>query len=101
MPEAYSIDYILGFIVDSRDMTVQHSVKKVDKALSAVRGLQSSPTWSICEVAQVIGNLVSLLPGVQLGQLHYRSLEIDKHAALKSNHFFFLCQDEGRLSCNN
>ncbi|CAH3044787.1 unnamed protein product, partial [Pocillopora meandrina] len=40
---------------------------------------------SIRKVAHVIGLLVSSLPAVQYGPLHYRSLEIDKNIALQQN----------------
>ncbi|XP_068704681.1 uncharacterized protein [Montipora foliosa] len=44
---------------------------------------QSNPT--IREVARVIGLLVSSLPGVQFGELHYRHLERNKISALTIN----------------
>ena len=40
---------------------------------------------TIREVAKVSGLLTSSLPGVLYGPLHYRSLEMDKTQALKSN----------------
>ena len=42
-------------------------------------------TLTITKLAQVIGILVSSFPGVQFGQLHYSTLEMEKNAALKSN----------------
>ena len=36
-------------------------------------------------LAKVLGLLTSSLPGVLYGPLHYRSLEMDKTQALKSN----------------
>ena len=38
---------------------------------------------SIRDLAHVIGLIVSSLPGVQFGDLHYRQLEEDKTTALR------------------
>ncbi|KXJ08195.1 hypothetical protein AC249_AIPGENE23498 [Exaiptasia diaphana] len=40
---------------------------------------------SITELAQLIGILVSSLPGVQFGKLHYREVEIEKNSAVREN----------------
>ena len=40
---------------------------------------------TVFQVSQVIGILISNLPGVEYGQLHYQSLEIDKIEALRDN----------------
>ena len=40
---------------------------------------------SIQFVSEIIGLLVSALPEVGFGQLHYRSFEIDRNNALKLN----------------
>ena len=40
---------------------------------------------TITELAQLVGTLVSCLPGVQFGQLHYRNLEIAKNLALRKH----------------
>ena len=40
---------------------------------------------TILQVSRVVGVLISNLPGVEFGQLHYRSLEIDKISALKTS----------------
>ena len=37
------------------------------------------------EVASFVGTLVSSLPGVEFGPLHYRHVEADKELNLKSN----------------
>ena len=46
----------------------------------------SEQTFSIRFVALVIGKIISSLPGVELGQLHYRGLERAKIRALTDNH---------------
>ena len=45
--------------------------------------LKSHPT--ITELAKLVGTLVSCPPGVQLGQLNYRNLEIEKNLALRKH----------------
>ena len=41
--------------------------------------------FTIREVAYFLGTLVSRFPGVELGPLHYRHIEVDKEAHLKLN----------------
>lgn len=41
---------------------------------------------TIREVAQLIGMMVSSLPGFDYGELYFRQIEIEKAAALKSTH---------------
>ena len=38
---------------------------------------------TITELAQFVSTLVSCLPGLQFGKLHYRNLEIEKNVALR------------------
>ena len=45
----------------------------------------TSTSVSICDVASLIGTLVSTFSGVDYGALHYRTLERDKDIALKSS----------------
>ena len=51
----------------------------------ACQQLLQEKAITIREVAKVLGLLTSSLPGVLYGPLHYRSLEMDKTQALKSN----------------
>lgn len=37
------------------------------------------------DLAQLVGTLVSTLPGVQFRRLHYRKLEIEKNLALREH----------------
>ena len=46
----------------------------------------SEHTFSIRFVAQVIWKMISSLPGVELGRLHYRDLERAKIRAFADNH---------------
>ena len=75
----------LGFLLNSNSMTIRLPPRKAITVEQACENLlnQSNPT--IREVARVIGLLVSSLPGVQFGELHYRHLERNKISALKIN----------------
>ena len=76
---------ILGFILNSCEMTVSPTVEKIEKTVQGCVRLRSMHWAPIFEVAKVIGTLVSNFPGVQFGPLHYRSLERDKTRALAIN----------------
>ena len=75
----------LGFLLNSNSMTIRLPPRKAINVRQACENLlnQSNPT--IREVAQVIGLLVSSLPGVQFGELHYRHLEQNNILALQTN----------------
>jgi hypothetical protein len=77
--------FILGFLINSLLMIVklplEKKVKLRDRCLQALRG----NTLTIQFVASVIGTLISALPGVEFGRLHYRNLERDKINALARN----------------
>lgn len=75
----------LGFVLDSNDKTVTPAESKIQKVVTACQHLLTKHNPTITEVAEVIGLLVSNLPGAQYGPLHYRSLESDKIQALKIN----------------
>ncbi len=76
----------LGFILDSRSMMLEVPQAKETKIRLAVKQLirdfQTRKRVSIRRVARVIGLLVSIIPAVKYGKLHYRSLERAKIAAL-------------------
>ena len=59
------------------------SPSKAAHLKSACENLLSETKVTIRELAHVIGLLVSSLPGVQFGRLHYRQLEKDKSRALQ------------------
>ena len=75
----------LGFIIDSTNMTVTLPDRKKIVIVDECTKLLRSGPHSIRSVAQVIGILVSSLPAVQYGQLHYRALEQDKIVAVQEN----------------
>ncbi|CAB4027193.1 Transposon Tf2-6 poly [Paramuricea clavata] len=73
----------LGFLLNSHTMTVTLTSKKVTKIVAACEHLLKQTSIIIRELASLIGTLVSTFPGVELGPLHYRTLEHDKDLALK------------------
>ena len=75
----------LGFILNSLEITVSPTQEKIQKTTGACSDLLNMVNPSIFEVAKVIGILVSNFPGVELGPLHYRTLEHDKTSALAAN----------------
>ncbi|XP_068724072.1 uncharacterized protein [Montipora capricornis] len=75
----------LGFVLDSQSMTVALTGEQAVKVKEACQQLLQEKAITIREVAKVLGLLTSSLPGVLYGPLHYRSLEMDKTQALKSN----------------
>ena len=72
----------LGFRLDFLSMTVSPTREKIIKTVEACQRLKNMTKPRISEVAEVIGLLVSIFPGVQFGPLHYRFLERDKTHAL-------------------
>ena len=66
---------ILGFIIDSVDMSVTLSPSKVEPIVKMCTDLVSHPVTTVCHMCQVIGKLMSCMPAVPLGMLNYRHLE--------------------------
>ena len=75
----------LGFVINSLAMTARLISRKITKDKSFCNSLLNKHKPTIKEVAQVIGLLVSSLPAVQFGPLHYRNLEEDKISAQRAN----------------
>lgn len=72
----------LGFVINSKEMTVRLTEERKQKLLQACVDLFRQGTASIRKVASYVGLMVSSLTGVPQGQLHYRSLERSKNKAL-------------------
>ena len=66
-------------------MTVQLTDSRKQKLKNACLDLVNKETWTVQNVAEVIGLIVSSFPGVEHGPLHCRSLERDKSNALREN----------------
>ena len=73
----------LGFRLDSAAMTVSLTQEKKAKLKLLCLKAFGKGNLVIRFVAQVIGKIVSSLPGVEFGRLHYRHLERDKIQALR------------------
>ena len=68
----------LGFLLNSISMTIRLPTAKAAYVKKACVNLLDKGKITVRELAHVIGLLVSSLPGVQFGELHYRKLEINK-----------------------
>ena len=67
----------LGLVLNSLNMTVSPTPEKISKTITCCTELLQTLRPTILQVSRVVGVLISNLPGVEFGQLHYRSLEID------------------------
>lgn len=76
---------MLGFLLNSDNMTVRPTQDKKDSIISLCQGLLDKETVKIRTVAQVLGKIVSFLPGVIYGPLHYREIAREKTAALRAS----------------
>jgi len=75
----------LGFNLNSVSMTVTLTQEKKEQLISLCTEALTGKIFPIRFVAKVIGKIVSALPGVEFGKLHYRNLERDKIRALSAN----------------
>ena len=75
----------LGFVLNSITMTVQLTDSRKEKLKNTCFTLVNREKCTVQNLAEVIGLIVSSLPGVEHGPLHYRSLERDKSNALREN----------------
>jgi hypothetical protein len=74
----------LGFLLNSIDMTVSITDRKLVKLQTLVATVTSSDHPTIREVACLIGFMVSCTPGVEFAELFCKLLEIEKSEALKN-----------------
>ena len=78
----------LGFIINTRDMTLTLTSKKKEKVINKARNILQGKV-SIRMVASLVGNLTSSFEAVPQGRLYYRHLELCKTTSLKmSKHNF-------------
>ena len=75
----------LGFELNSVFMTIKLTAKKIEKIKSKIENIQRSARYTIREIAEVTGRMVSYSVVVPLGILHTKLLEIDKTKELKEN----------------
>lgn len=77
----------LGFIIDSKTMTVSLTNERKENINALGRKLlAASSRVKVREVAQLLGMMSASFIAVKFGKLNYRALERDKISALKSNH---------------
>jgi hypothetical protein len=75
----------LGFDLNSLTMLSCLTKRKQDKIQGLALALLNKKYITIRELAGIIGNLVAADPGVTLGPLHYKSLEIERNTQLTAN----------------
>ena len=75
----------LGFILNSKEMTVSLTEDKCNKLLEKITTIDHTERPTIRLVASAIGSMVSYTTGVEYGPLFYKQLEIEKTIALKQN----------------
>ena len=73
----------LGFLLNSKSMTVSLTARKKENLLSKCTQLLKARKLTIRAVAELIGLIVSSFTAVEFGRLHYRHLELNKVQALK------------------
>jgi hypothetical protein len=97
-----SIEY-LGFIIDSRTMTIalpREKSQRLTKILQRhIKFLKNGTVITIREAAKVVGLLVAATPATRYGRAHYRSLEQAKLDALQQNAFNFQANFVWPQSC--
>ncbi|PFX17394.1 TNF receptor-associated factor 4 [Stylophora pistillata] len=79
----------LGFVFDFVSMTITLTDDKKAKVKANCTAMQHKHETTITELVQLVGTIVSSLPGVQFGKLHYRNLEIEKNLALREQELGF------------
>ena len=75
----------LGFIINSLTMTVSLSHEKTSALQNLVWKILKAHQVTIRDLAKCLGKIISVFPASFQGPLHYRWLEHDKTAGLRSN----------------
>ena len=73
----------LGFVLDSRNMTISLSMQKRDTIINKINNFLTNKMNSIRGLASVLGTIVSIIPATLYGKLHYRITEKFKIDELK------------------
>ena len=73
----------LGFLIDSRNMTIFISEEKTDHLILKRRKFLSTAAPTIRQLSSIVGSVISLFPAIPLGRLHYRVLEREKISLLR------------------
>ena len=64
----------LGFVIDSRSMTISLPQKKIDNLIEKAQGLKGRMRVTLSEISQFLGLCNSSKPAVLWAPLHYRSI---------------------------
>ncbi|WAR24273.1 POL-like protein [Mya arenaria] len=75
----------LGFILNSNTMTISLTEQNVQTITLAIQTLQNSANYTIRQVAEIIGKMISYSIAIPYGILYTKVLEQDKTSALKYN----------------
>ena len=65
----------LGFVIDSRSMTISLPQKKIDNLIEKAQGLKGRMRVTLREISQFLGLCNSSKPAVLQAPLHYRSIQ--------------------------
>ena len=79
----------LGFIIDSRSMTVSPSPDKPPDIKQLITTTLTKTSTTIRQFAQLLGKLAATLPGNKFGQVYLKRLETAKTVALKNCQFSY------------
>ena len=77
----------LGFVINSRDFTIELPREKRDKLLELLTEFQTKSHCSILELAKLIGKLISSCVAINYGWLYTKNLEYFKTFSLVINSF--------------
>ena len=80
----------LGFYLNSVTMSITLPPEKTCNAVQLCQSLLVATSFTVQDLAQVIGTLVSLFPACPLGRAHYHSLEHLKVRTLHASHDYSL-----------
>lgn len=75
----------LGFILDSRQMSIEPTMDKKQELTNMVKRFKTKNHCTIRQFAHLIGSLVAATPGVEYGLAHLKRFEFAKNAALGMN----------------
>ena len=73
----------LGFIINSVEMNVTLTERKITKLTKSCTDILGKNMITIRELSELIGQMVASFPAVEHGRLFYRLIENEKSAALK------------------
>ena len=78
----------LGFVVNSKTMSLSLSQDKISKIVSHCREVMSAHTNSVRDLASLIGKMSATIQAVFPAPLFYRHLQLDKIASLRENYSY-------------